>query len=88
MADADVAVRRLLEPAVERAEEARRAGPSTPSRGRSSIADSAGDSVSALNAEIITEIAIVIANCLFSRPWMPLMKPTGMNTDGQDRARC
>ncbi len=49
-------------------------------RGLSSIAESAGDSVSALKAEIITEIAIVMANCLFSRPWIPLMKPTGMNT--------
>ena len=37
-------------------------------RDRSSIAASAGDSVSALNAEIITEIAIVIANCLLNRP--------------------
>ena len=64
----DVAVRRRLEPAVEAAEEAAQQRPSPSVRGRSSIADSAGDSVSALNAEIITEIAIVIANCLFSRP--------------------
>ena len=63
VAQADVAARALLEPRVERAEEARRASPRVFLRGRSSIADSAGDSVSALNAEIITDTAIVIANC-------------------------
>ena len=52
-------------------------------RDRSSIAASAGDSVSALKAEIITEMAMVIANCLFRRPWMPPMNPTGMNTDAR-----
>ena len=49
-------------------------------RGRSHIAASAGDSVSALNAEISTEIAIVIANCLLRLPWIPPMNATGMNT--------
>ena len=34
-------------------------------------------------AEIITEMAMVMANCLFSRPWIPLMNPTGMNTDAR-----
>ncbi len=80
VAQADVAVRRPFEPAVEGVEEAAAAGRASALRGRSSIADSAGDSVSALKAEIITETAIVIANCWFSRPWMPLITPTGMNT--------
>ena len=55
-------------------------------RGRSSSAESAGDSDSALNAEISTEIAIVTANCLFSRPWIPVMNATGMNTDASTSA--
>jgi hypothetical protein len=49
-------------------------------RGRSHIAASAGDKVSALNAEISTEMAMVSANCLFRLPWMPPMKATGMKT--------
>ena len=48
--------------------------------GRSSSAQSAGESVSALIAEIITEIAIVSANCWYMRPVMPGTKATGMNT--------
>ena len=51
-------------------------------RGRSHIAASAGDSVSALNAEISTEIAIVMANCLFKLPWMP-----PMNADRDEHRR-
>src|SRR5674476_1625442 len=50
-------------------------------RGRSSSAESAGARLSALNAEIRTEIAIVTANCLFSRPWMPPRNATGRKTD-------
>ena len=52
-------------------------------RGRSSIAESAGESVSALKAEIRTEIATVTANCLFSRPCIPLMNAIGINTDAR-----
>ena len=55
-------------------------------RGRSSIAESAGESVSALNAEISTEMAMVTANCWLSRPWMPPMKATGRNTEERIRA--
>ena len=33
-----------------------------------------------------TEIAIVTANCLFSRPWMPPMKATGRKTEERMRA--
>ena len=75
-------MRSLLEPAVETAEEAAEQ-PRPSLRGRSHIAASAGDSVSALNAEISTEIAIVMANCLLRRPWMPPMKATGMKTDAR-----
>ena len=48
--------------------------------GRSSSADSAGDSVSALKAEMITDTAMVTANCWYSRPVMPGMNAVGMNT--------
>ena len=80
VAQADVAVRGPREPAVERIEE-----PSEPARAcgaerAAAWPTSAGESVSALNAEMSTETAMVIANCLFSRPWMPLMTPTGMKT--------
>jgi hypothetical protein len=34
-----------------------------------------------LNAEMRTEIAIVTANCLLSRPWMPPRNATGRKTD-------
>ena len=51
-----------------------------PAFGRSSIADSAGVSDNALNADTSMAIAIVTANCLLSRPWMPPIKPTGMKT--------
>jgi hypothetical protein len=46
----------------------RPSGPRVSRRGRSSIAESAGDSVSALNAEMRVEMAIVTANWLLSRP--------------------
>ena len=39
--------------------------------------------VSALKAEMRTEIAIVTANCLFNRPWMPPMKATGTKTEAR-----
>ena len=47
---------------------------------------SAGESDRALKAEIRTETAIVMANCMFIRPWMPPMKATGMNTAERTRA--
>jgi hypothetical protein len=55
-------------------------------RGRSSSAESAGDSDSALKAEMMTEIAIVTANCLLRRPWIPLIRPMGMKTEDSTRA--
>ena len=33
-----------------------------------------------MNAESITEIAMVIANCWYSLPTIPGMNPTGTNT--------
>ena len=35
---------------------------------------------------MITEMAIVTANCLLSRPWIPLMRPMGMKTEESTRA--
>jgi hypothetical protein len=49
------------------------------------MADNAGDSVSALNAEISTEIAIDAELC--STALDAAMNPTGMNTDARMR-RC
>src|SRR6266567_7187596 len=54
-------------------------------RGRSSsprrnIADNAGDSVSALNAEMAIENAIVSANCRYRIPVVPGKNDTGTNT--------
>jgi hypothetical protein len=60
--------------------------PRVTARGRSSSAASAGDSERALNAEISTEIAIVTANCLLSRPWIPLIRPIGMKTEDSTSA--
>src|ERR1700756_4333969 len=48
--------------------------------GLSSKVHSAGVNDKAINAEIITDIAMVIANCWYNRPTMPGMKPTGTNT--------
>ena len=50
------------------------------------MAESAGESVKALKAEMMTEMATVTANCLFNRPWMPLMKAMGINTEARIRA--
>jgi hypothetical protein len=61
----------------------RASGPLDSLRGRSSSAESAGESVRALKAEKSTETAIVRANCLFRRPVIPLMKPIGMKTDAR-----
>ena len=36
-----------------------------------------------MKAEITTETAIVSANCLFRRPWIPLMNAIGTNTDAR-----
>ena len=41
---------------------------------------SAGVNDNAINAEIITEMAMVIANCWYKRPTIPGIKPTGTNT--------
>ncbi len=46
---------------------------------------SAGDSVSALKAEITVATEIVTANCRNSWPEMPGMKPIGTNTDSSTR---
>ena len=66
--------------AVEPVEEASQQARGFPSFGFSSSAASAGLSVSALNADRITEIAMVTANCWYSRPVMPGMNAVGMNT--------
>ena len=55
-------------------------GPRISRFGRSSSAERAGLSVSALNAEMMTDTAIVNANCWYMRPVMPGMKAVGMNT--------
>src|SRR5262245_267648 len=44
------------------------------------MAESAGDSDSALNADSSTEMAMVSANCWYIRPVSPGTKATGMNT--------
>src|ERR1035441_9455623 len=49
--------------------------------GRRKTAASAGESVSALNAEIAIEKAIVSENCLYRIPVVPGNKLTGTNTD-------
>src|SRR5262245_48463643 len=58
----------------------RASGPRVAFLGLRSIAQSAGLNDKALNAEMITEIAMVTANCWYSRPVMPGMKAVGMNT--------
>src|SRR6185503_2902397 len=40
----------------------------------------AGVNDNAINAEMITDIAMVIANCWYNRPTMPGINPTGTNT--------
>ena len=50
------------------------------SLGLRSSAESAGERVSALNAEINTEIAIVTANCWYKRPVMPGIAAVGIKT--------
>ena len=49
-------------------------------------AASAGERVRALKAEMSTETAMVTANCLLRRPWMPPRKATGRNTEDSTRA--
>ena len=61
-ADTDVTVGRAAEPFVEHVVEFLER-PGAPHLGRSSSAASAGESVSALKAEIMTETAMVTANC-------------------------
>ncbi len=61
-------------------------GPRIGFAGFSSIAASAGESDSALNAESRTEMAMVSANCWYIRPVRPGMKATGMNTAQRMRA--
>jgi len=48
--------------------------------GFNKIEASAGLNVNALNAENSTDIAIVIANCWYSRPVIPPVNATGINT--------
>src|ERR1700712_831737 len=48
--------------------------------GFSNMVHSAGVSESAMKADMITEMAIVMANCWYSLPTMPGMNPTGTNT--------
>src|SRR5476651_1454765 len=48
--------------------------------GLSNKVHNAGVNDKAINAEIITEIAMVMANCWYNRPTMPGIKPTGTNT--------
>jgi hypothetical protein len=55
-------------------------------RGLSSIAASAGESVGALNAEIITAIAIVIANGLF-KPALNPAHEAGRDEHGRENQR-
>ena len=55
-------------------------GPRIGFGGFSSIAQSAGVSDSALNAESSTEMAMVSANCLYMLPVRPPRKATGTNT--------
>ncbi len=52
-------------------------------RGRTNSAHSAGESVSALNAEISIAQLMVTANWRNSVPDRPGMKPTGTNTDSR-----
>src|SRR3546814_20377881 len=52
----------------------------------SSRADSAGDRVRELNAEITVEMAIVMANCLENWPDNPVMKEHGPNHHTRVRA--
>jgi hypothetical protein len=59
----------------------RPSGPLAALRGRSSIAARAGERLSALNAEMSTDTAIVTANCRLRRPWMPPMNATGRKTE-------
>src|SRR5438067_11268498 len=54
--------------------------------GRSNKAARAGLSVSAWNAEGITEVAIVPANCGYRQPVMPGRNAVGMNTGEGTRA--
>ena len=64
---AHVAVSRAREDAVEPVEESAQQAAGSSLRGRSSSADRAGLNVRALKAESSTEIAIVTANCWYSR---------------------
>src|ERR1700722_9002929 len=48
--------------------------------GFKSKVQSAGVNDNAINADIITDMAIVIANCWYKRPTMPGINPTGTNT--------
>ena len=61
-------------------------GPFIGFAGLSSIAESAGESESAENAESRTEMAMVSANCWYIRPVSPGMKATGTNTAERIRA--
>ena len=53
--------------------------------GFSRMAHIAGVSVSATNPEMMTEVAIVIANCLYSSPVSPPRKAIGKKTEERTR---
>jgi hypothetical protein len=61
-------------------------GPRISRFGRRSSAERAGLSVSALKAEMITDTAIVTANCWYMRPVMPGMRAVGMKTAARTSA--
>src|SRR5439155_1544944 len=54
--------------------------------GFSSSAESAGERLRALKAEMTTAMAIVTANCWLRRPWIPPMSAMGMKTADRTRA--
>src|SRR5579859_935820 len=54
--------------------------------GRSRSVQRAGVSDKAINAERITEMAMVMANCWYNLPTIPGIKPTGTNTAARIRA--
>ena len=55
-------------------------------RGRNNNADRAGLNDNALKAEMITEMAIVMANCWYKRPVIPGINAVGTNTAARIRA--
>ncbi|MNV38969.1 hypothetical protein D3C71_1305330 [compost metagenome] len=54
--------------------------PSCTAVGFNKIEHNAGVNESAINADNITDTAIVMANCWYNLPTIPGIKPTGTNT--------